>query len=521
MIIFRKILLIFILLCLCKTLVSQASKIDSLENILASMKKDNLEKGVLLIDLSRLYLSVDTTKSRKYVMEALNLAQKAGFENLEQRAYHNLGLNYYMAKQDYLSHVNYKKAEKLAQKINDMEALLKVYNNMGILFFRIEDWDNTVFYADKLLEVAAKEYDLTTLMPYDTLRIIENDPIPLWIFGAQLNKGWARYYNDQRQESIDFYVDMFQKSIILNANPGYVAVLCGQLHAWQNRHREALYYLHWARIKYETDNHLENRRYLFENERYLFGIYANIAKEYAKLNIIDSADYFMKKINEITFTTDINIHLTNYERVYALYGARIEIASVKGDYLYALESAKKYSYLTDSIAKSEKSIEMANLRNWLELEQQDHKNKLLQQGKQNRQIYISILQGAIFLIIALFIMLIYLYRKTSQKNLELNNLHTVKDKLFSIVSNNLRNPLGNLISVLKIIEKNKIDEHTKNEILDDISKSLDDACRLIDNLLRWAKSQMQGIVPQSSPYFDIQEEIKPFVNCLRDITEKI
>jgi PAS domain S-box-containing protein len=95
-------------------------------------------------------------------------------------------------------------------------------------------------------------------------------------------------------------------------------------------------------------------------------------------------------------------------------------------------------------------------------------------------------------------------QETAEKNEELGKLHTVKDKLFSVVAHDLRSPMGALVSVLKLAGKNMLDAETQAQLFKDISMRVDDTYGLLDNLLRWAKSQMQGISPMPVS-FDARE----------------
>jgi len=61
-----------------------------------------------------------------------------------------------------------------------------------------------------------------------------------------------------------------------------------------------------------------------------------------------------------------------------------------------------------------------------------------------------------------------------------------------------------------------MDIETQNRLLKDVSKRVDDVYGLLDNLLRWAKSQMKGIV-QSPVYFDVQNEINTVMDNLQNI----
>lgn len=75
---------------------------------------------------------------------------------------------------------------------------------------------------------------------------------------------------------------------------------------------------------------------------------------------------------------------------------------------------------------------------------------------------------------------------------KLSQLNQVKDKLFSIVSHDLRNPLATMQSFLKLITEHhdKLDEEEKKKLFSEAQQSLDNLNELLYNLLQWSKSQM-------------------------------
>ena len=75
---------------------------------------------------------------------------------------------------------------------------------------------------------------------------------------------------------------------------------------------------------------------------------------------------------------------------------------------------------------------------------------------------------------------------------KLSQLNNVKDKLFSIISHDLRNPLATMQSFLKLITKHheKLNEEEKQKLMKEAQDSLDYLNELLYNLLRWSKSQM-------------------------------
>lgn len=75
---------------------------------------------------------------------------------------------------------------------------------------------------------------------------------------------------------------------------------------------------------------------------------------------------------------------------------------------------------------------------------------------------------------------------------QLSQLNSVKDKLFSIISHDLRNPLATMQSFLKLITQHheKLNEEEKKKLVKEAQGSLDYLNELLYNLLQWSKSQM-------------------------------
>lgn len=78
---------------------------------------------------------------------------------------------------------------------------------------------------------------------------------------------------------------------------------------------------------------------------------------------------------------------------------------------------------------------------------------------------------------------------------ELIKSNAMKDKLFSIIAHDLRGPVGNLSSVLEILIENfdNFEKKTMIETLNELKVSTSRAYELLQNLLKWARSQNQTI----------------------------
>jgi signal transduction histidine kinase len=75
---------------------------------------------------------------------------------------------------------------------------------------------------------------------------------------------------------------------------------------------------------------------------------------------------------------------------------------------------------------------------------------------------------------------------------KLSELNQVKDKLFSVVSHDLRNPLATMQSFLKLITDHdeKMSDDEREKLFSEAQQSLNNMNELLYNLLQWSKSQM-------------------------------
>ena len=84
---------------------------------------------------------------------------------------------------------------------------------------------------------------------------------------------------------------------------------------------------------------------------------------------------------------------------------------------------------------------------------------------------------------------------------ELSQSNTIKDKMFSIISHDLRAPLATLQNFLKmfISYRNAFTEEEIGRITKDINKSLGNVGDLLENLLQWSRAQMGHLETELEP----------------------
>lgn len=77
---------------------------------------------------------------------------------------------------------------------------------------------------------------------------------------------------------------------------------------------------------------------------------------------------------------------------------------------------------------------------------------------------------------------------------ELAQLNSLKSRLFSVISHDLKAPLYALRNLFDNIQSQDMPASEVKALVPDIKNDLNDTVRLMENLLRWAKSQMQAEV---------------------------
>ncbi|MBL0017374.1 MAG: tetratricopeptide repeat-containing sensor histidine kinase [Bacteroidetes bacterium] len=77
-----------------------------------------------------------------------------------------------------------------------------------------------------------------------------------------------------------------------------------------------------------------------------------------------------------------------------------------------------------------------------------------------------------------------------QKRFE--EINKVKDKLFSIISHDLRSPLNSIQGLMSLLKEGRLTGSEFEYMLDTLIDRVENTTMLLDNLLNWSRSQMEG-----------------------------
>lgn len=79
---------------------------------------------------------------------------------------------------------------------------------------------------------------------------------------------------------------------------------------------------------------------------------------------------------------------------------------------------------------------------------------------------------------------------------EIEELNSVKSKLLAILSHDLNSPLNSLKGLLHLNARGLLTQEEVNQNFEKVGRSVDGVSFLLQNLLRWAETQLQGFKPE-------------------------
>jgi two-component system, sensor histidine kinase LadS len=101
-----------------------------------------------------------------------------------------------------------------------------------------------------------------------------------------------------------------------------------------------------------------------------------------------------------------------------------------------------------------------------------------------------------------------------QQNEKLVRLNLLKDKLFSIISHDIKSPLSQLSGALYLVERDMITKDEIKELMPQIRRNLTNNENFLAELLAWTKNQLEGGRVNLSS-FDLQTAVTDVLNLLQ------
>lgn len=279
-----------------------------------------------------------------------------------------------------------------------------------------------------------------------------------------------------------------------------------------------------SRILFAKKDYVSSRRFAFRgmlmdtlvgNRRGLAISYFQAAQNEHALGNLSNAERLLQ--HSIRINKEIG-NLTSLVRAHELM-AQVFTETSRPE--LAIANLQLASQFKDSLYNSEKSGQVQEMQSLYELEGKENRIKLLEQEKaiqnqdvKNQKLFLIVLLVGMLFLVALLFFLTRLRTIQNTRNAELaakniaiehqseemqaqaeklQQLNQLQNKLFSVISHDLRGPVSNLQSLLDLLTKKLMTPEEFVTVSDKLKTNLNVTQRTLENLLSWAVSQMDGI----------------------------
>jgi signal transduction histidine kinase len=259
-------------------------------------------------------------------------------------------------------------------------------------------------------------------------------------------------------------------------------------------------------------------------------IYTNLGSIYGKMDRQDSALYYLHRSLKIAKDMKFrSLELEVYDELSSLHAGL-------GSYGSAYNWRLRYDTVYKDLFNEDQSQQIARIRGLYEQQLKDREIEQLLSESQVQRTLNKVFIGFIVVIVILVIIITVNLRskkktnqilaerniqissameKLSQSGEEMKNLNRSKDRIFSVVAHDLRNPVAAVTGFSELLHEN-FEEFTvdaQKEYLLQIVQGTQRIQNLLENLLIWARSQMKSIKyePETLKVKEFMEE------CVREL----
>ncbi|WP_448702795.1 ATP-binding protein [Mucilaginibacter sp. AW1-3] len=468
----------------CSNVCAQQREIDSLKKMLDKHPQADTTRVIALNALAYNYYTTNLDDLKVYGNQALVLSNQLKYKQGEAVAYKNLGLGYLAANANPQALNYFDKSLTIFISLNDRVNAAKVLNNIGYYYGIIKDHKQELAY---FLQAIQK---LNGRREQRVMAVILGNIGNSYEAVGKLKEA-RDYYNQSLKLSIANKLDGDEASAYANLS---------SVELKEKHYDKALMYCNMVlAMKKNSDNF---------KPRTLANVYGLLGKIYYQQKNYARARQALQQ------SATIANKIGNVEQIQSNYYDFYLLDSAKGDYRSAFNNYYQYSKLNDSIISVDKNRVVAlyqirydsqrRLDENQRLRVEDEKNQAV--INQQRIIQIILIMG-IIIICGGAIYLKYIYDEVKAKSniineqnrvLEANNL--VKDKLFSVISHDLRSPITQVIGLLNLLDDGELTMKEMAELTPAVKSSIGNTLELLDNLLIWSKEQLQGFHLNREPF---------------------
>ena len=512
----------FLLFMLVSVIAAQ-NKIDSL--VTAIQSKPDTEQIKILNDFCWKYRDIDPRLAILAAENSLSLSEKIGDLHLQAKA-----LNYqsviYRDQGAYEKSLAFStRSLQLAQSVSDQTQIAYSYNNISTIYRLMGNYSAAL---EKL---------------YRALEIFESINDKVGIGYCYYNLGFVY----MRQENFDKALENFEMTAkirrSLNDEEGKTKALgrIAEIYLHKGENQKALTIFREVETAYRK----------FKDQRSLISIRMGLAELYKRNNDLEKALNERKHALELSEKfADVMGIVTNASELGVLYalsgnipeGKRFleyggstakkfnsselkltnyksyaEFFEIRKDYTNAYKYAKLLKQHQDSIYKKEKSTAISEVEAAYQLNKKEREKELVQKDLEKNQQLIKYWVFISILLVGIVVVATVLYFVKRRTNVKLKELNATKDKFFSIIAHDLKNPITAQFTLTSMIIEDFKDMNDDEllEMIEAVDKAGKQTYRLLENLLYWSRAQI-GRLEYNPKEIYLDELVRESYDLLND-----
>ena len=471
------------------------------DSLVAVFETTTVEESTLPL-LRQICAEHPSSKGRMiYAREMLKLAET--FESAEyvHYAYMELGIAYRLQGNLTESTRHLFISLEKAKELKDQKKIGESYGEIAATFASQGDIGNAVKYINQAIELFRAEQDSVNLCI------------------ALLNTGYDYHTMGKMDSALLYYAEA--ESIARHADfdphlrsslSAYIRGNRGITQAEIGLEQEAIASIDSAIAVLQT---LDDRQAIVDYDYRLANIYYKIGE-------LDKAMLIARET--LLEATILNIKATMRDASLLLYRMHLS----QQDYKNALKYRLTHEAIKDSIQNSNVIREMANQKAAYDIGLMQAELDLLDAQKKNQMLVSTALTAVLLIVLVAGVLFYKNYRqkillseKLENKRVLLERINTTKDKLFSIISHDLRGPITAFSGLARIVKfyviTNKTDELL--ELSDQMQDSAKKLNAMLENLLAWT-IQEQGQLELKMEVISIEKIIADLTDMYKAMLEE-
>jgi signal transduction histidine kinase len=510
---------------------AQSLQIDSLNKILKRpVVLHDTSRAKLYIDIANRWSKLNPDSALFFANVAYNLSAKHNFkhglaESRSTKGWVNINMGKFSE-----GYQNYRDALQHFVELRDEKGQASVYNGLGVTYGMQENYTQALQYFLKALKIferhSMKSGMASCYIKIGTLyqRIHEYDK-SLQNYSNAI--ALAESMDDKASQAHSYnnigviygITQQFEKRIDATLKAKHLAEESGAFPALANSYTNlGMAYTELKQYNLADSNlhkglhhlkQLKNKEQIARTYNGLATLYLNQQQHFKAKLYLDSSNALADELN-------------NKSILYDNYDALISVSKAEGKFETATLLYEKMLALKDTLFDAEKNSQIEKLKAGHDLERKQitidglTKENLLK-TKQRNNLILAVALGALLLLLLIF-SLINIKRKNNlllQSKKELKELNDLKDKFFSVLSHDLRSPIGNILLVIDFLNSDiNISKEERTDLLKKLKSATTSTLETMDNMLAWGKFQSQNLhnSPKTIVLHQLLERVSRFLN---------